>query len=97
MDLCLHLVRRDHGAEAAARTARLAVMPLERAGGQAQFIVHEPPAADDSTAMGALLLWIDNNVHKELSLPASVLREHFAGIVGTSPLAYRRSFGPGRP
>jgi methylphosphotriester-DNA--protein-cysteine methyltransferase len=24
---------------------------------------------------------------------ASVLREHFAGIVGTTPVAYRRSFG----
>jgi transcriptional regulator GlxA family with amidase domain len=41
-DLCLHLVRRDVGAEAAAAVARAAVMPLERAGGQAQFIVHEP-------------------------------------------------------
>ena len=39
LDLCLHIVRRDFGAEVAARTARLAVMPLERAGGQAQFIV----------------------------------------------------------
>jgi transcriptional regulator GlxA family with amidase domain len=35
-DLCIHLVRRDLGAEAAATVARLAVMPLERAGGQAQ-------------------------------------------------------------
>jgi transcriptional regulator GlxA family with amidase domain len=35
LDLCLHLVRRDHGAAVAAETARIAVMPLERAGGQA--------------------------------------------------------------
>jgi transcriptional regulator GlxA family with amidase domain len=28
---------------------------------------------------------------------ASVLREHFAGIVGTSPLMYRRSFAAARP
>ncbi len=152
LDLCLHLVRPDLGAQAAARTARLAVMPLERAGGQAQFIAHEPPTVNDNTAMGPLLLWIEKNVHKELSLPviapqaamstrtlsrrfveqvgttpaqwiaaarvrraqqllettilsveevavhsgfrsASVLREHFAGIVGTTPVAYRRSFG----
>ena len=32
-DLCLHLVRRDLGAEIAAEVARAAVMPLERAGG----------------------------------------------------------------
>ena len=45
-DLCLHLVRCDLGAETAADVARAAVMPLERAGGQAQFIVHETPVSD---------------------------------------------------
>src|SRR4030095_12505176 len=49
-----HLVRRDHGAAVAAQTARASVMPLERAGGQAQFITHEPPAAE-GTRLGALL------------------------------------------
>jgi transcriptional regulator GlxA family with amidase domain len=152
LDLCLHLVRRDLGAEIAANSDRLAVMPLERTGGQAQFIVHDPPTANDKTAMGPLLLWIEKNVHKELSLPviarqaamstrtlsrrfvervgatpaqwvaaarvrrvqqllettglsieevaarsgfrsASVLREHFGGVVGTTPIAYRKSFG----
>ncbi|CUS37007.1 GlxA family transcriptional regulator [Candidatus Nitrospira nitrificans] len=34
LDLCLHLVRCDFGAEIAIRAARAAVMPLERAGGQ---------------------------------------------------------------
>jgi transcriptional regulator GlxA family with amidase domain len=58
LDLCLHLVRRDLGAEIAAHTARLAVMPLERPGGQAQFIMHEPPTVNDKTAIGPLLLWI---------------------------------------
>jgi transcriptional regulator GlxA family with amidase domain len=54
LDLCLHLVRRDLGAAVAAHTARLVVMPLERAGGQAQFIVHDAPAMNDRTAMGLL-------------------------------------------
>jgi transcriptional regulator GlxA family with amidase domain len=151
LDLCLHLVRRDLGAEIAARTARLAVMPLERAGGQAQFIVHEPPNISDDR-IAPLLLWIDQNLEKELSLPriarqaamstrtlsrrfiervgatpaqwvaharvrraqqllettglsveevathsgfksGSVLRQHFSGFVGTTPLAHRRNFG----
>ena len=61
-DLCLHLVRRDLGAEIAARAARAVVMPLERAGGQAQFIVYEQPAVVES--MGPLLLWIEQNVRK---------------------------------
>src|SRR4029453_17711213 len=49
-DLCIHMVRRDLGADIAASVARLAVMPLERAGGQAQFIEHAPP----SDAPGAM-------------------------------------------
>jgi transcriptional regulator GlxA family with amidase domain len=151
LDLCLHLIRRDFGAEIAAQAAREAVMPLERAGGQAQFIVHEPPSIADNTAIGPLLIWLERNLDRELSLPtiarraamstrslsrrfreqvgatpaqwvvttrvrraqrllettglsveevatdagfrsASVLRQHFSRIVGTPPIAYRRSF-----
>ncbi|HEU4538663.1 MAG TPA: DJ-1/PfpI family protein, partial [Polyangiaceae bacterium] len=55
LDMCLHLVRRDHGQAAAARAARLAVAPLERAGGQAQFIHHEAPAS--SASLAPLLDW----------------------------------------
>jgi len=73
LDLCLHLVRRDLGAEAAAAVARAAVMPLERAGGQAQFIVHEPPAADH-TSIGQLLTWIEQNLRRDLSLPVIARR-----------------------
>jgi transcriptional regulator GlxA family with amidase domain len=43
MDLYLNIVRRDHGASVAARVAKAAVMPLERFGGQAQFIEHKAP------------------------------------------------------
>lgn len=43
LDLCLHMIRNDHGSAVAADAARIAVMPLERDGGQAQFIVREPP------------------------------------------------------
>ena len=93
LDLCLHLVRRDLGAEAAAEVARDAVMPLERAGGQAQFIVHEPPAGDH-TSIGQLLTWIDQNLQKDLSLPViarraamstRTLSRHFRAQVGTTP------------
>jgi transcriptional regulator GlxA family with amidase domain len=69
MDLCIHLVRRDLGAQAAAETARAVVMPLERAGGQAQFIVHEPPASG-ATAMEPLLAWLEQNLGKDLPLHA---------------------------
>jgi transcriptional regulator GlxA family with amidase domain len=92
-DLCLHLVRRDLGAKVASEVARAAVMPLERAGGQAQFIVHEPPAADPSS-IGQLLTWIVENPSTDLSLPViarraamsiRTLSRHFRAQVGTTP------------
>ena len=68
MDLCLHMVRRDHGAAVAAHGARLAVMPLERAGGQAQFIAHEPPRVDGAS-LEPLLRWMEAHHGEALSLP----------------------------
>ena len=49
LDLCLHMLRQDHGAAAAAEAARLAVVPLERHGGQSQFITHPPPSSSART------------------------------------------------
>jgi transcriptional regulator GlxA family with amidase domain len=92
-DLCLHMVRQDLGAERAAFVARAAVMPLERTGGQAQFIAHEQ-APRDATSMGALLAWLDQNLSGDLSLAAIARRaamsarslsRHFRARVGTTP------------
>lgn len=92
MDLCLHLIRRDHGASVAASVARAAVMPLERSGGQAQFIEYKPPEASDS--MGPLLIWMERNLKQSLSLSTiarhartsiRTLSRRFAEQVGMSP------------
>src|SRR2546423_300595 len=45
IDLCLHLIRRDHGAAAANTRARALVAPPQRQGGQAQFIERLRPDA----------------------------------------------------
>jgi len=51
VDLCLHLIRRDHGTEVANHVARYCVVPPWRDGGQAQYIErHVPPRSDESTA-----------------------------------------------
>lgn len=51
VDLCLHLIRRDFGVEAANHAARGCVVPPWREGGQAQFIEHPVPAGSgQSTA-----------------------------------------------
>jgi transcriptional regulator GlxA family with amidase domain len=47
IDLCLHLLRRDHGVEAANRAARQTVVAPHRSGGQAQFIERAVPPSDD--------------------------------------------------
>ena len=45
IDACLHILRREHGAEAANATARALVVAPHRAGGQAQFIEYPVPAS----------------------------------------------------
>jgi transcriptional regulator GlxA family with amidase domain len=73
--------------------ARAAVMPLERAGGQAQFIVHESPAVD-GVSIRSLLEWLEQNLGKDLPLPAvarraamstRTLSRRFREQVGTTP------------
>ncbi|MGE0218212.1 GlxA family transcriptional regulator [Mycolicibacterium sp.] len=71
LDLCLHMVQRDHGAAVAAIAAKLAVMPLHRSGGQAQFIVRNqlPVSVIGSrTELDAVLEWIEQNAHRDLTL-----------------------------
>lgn len=92
MDLCLHMLRKDHGAAAAARASRLAVVPLERSGGQAQYIVHEPPGSTSSLA--PLLEWMNRHLNRELDLATlarragtstRTLSRRFREQIGTTP------------
>ena len=46
VDVCLHLVRQDHGSEVANQVARCCVVPPWRDGGQAQYIEQPGPGAD---------------------------------------------------
>ncbi|WP_037766629.1 GlxA family transcriptional regulator [Streptomyces sp. FXJ7.023] len=68
LDLCLHMIRRDYGSAVAAHAARLSVMPLEREGGQAQFIVHDYPPAPQGSALEPLLTWLRDNLARDLAL-----------------------------
>ena len=95
-DLCLYMIRQDHGSTVAADAARVAVMPLERDGGQAQFIVHEPPGADGAS-LEPLLRWMEVNAHRALTLDeiavqaatsARTLNRRFREQTGTTPLRW---------
>lgn len=95
IDLCLHLVRRDYGAALAASAARLSVTPLEREGGQAQFIEHRLPTSEQKP-LSRLLEWLEENLDDESitlsmiarrgALSVRTLSRHFKQHTGTTPL-----------
>jgi len=98
LDLCLHMVRCDHGSAVAADAARVAVMPPVRDGGQAQFIVHERPGAD-GLSLEPLLRWMEENAHRRLTLgeisaraatSTRTLNRRFREQTGTTPLRWLR-------
>ncbi|MFF5707247.1 GlxA family transcriptional regulator [Streptomyces sp. NPDC012794] len=67
VDLCLHLLRRDHGSEIANRVARLCVVPPWREGGQAQYIERPMPEPDAATT-AATRSWALRHLDEPLSL-----------------------------
>jgi transcriptional regulator GlxA family with amidase domain len=69
IDMCLHLVHRDHGAAVAADASRLAVAPLHRDGGQAQYIVR-PSAHTAEVGLDTVLEWLETHAHEDLTLAA---------------------------
>ncbi|MFD5466779.1 GlxA family transcriptional regulator [Kitasatospora sp. NPDC127059] len=96
LDLCLHLVRRDLGAGIAAATARRTVMPLQRDGGQAQFIEH-PVLGGATAALQPTLAWLERNLHRRLTLADIAghaalsirsLNRRFRAQTGTTPLQW---------
>lgn len=69
VDLCLHVVRRDHGSEVANTAARYCVVPPWRDGGQSQFIDRPlPESSDGSTA--ATREWALRHLGEPLDLAA---------------------------
>jgi transcriptional regulator GlxA family with amidase domain len=95
IDLCLHMVRQDYGAAVAAQTARLSVVPLERTGGQSQFIVQEPAASSPDIA--PLLTWLLEHLSEPITLEmiaqqsqtsTRTLSRYFKAQTGTTPLQW---------
>ncbi len=85
IDLCLHLVRADHGVEVAGRVARRMVVPPHRDGGQAQYVDRPlPPAAD--TGLAATRTWMLDR----LAAPLTV--EAMAAHASVSPRTFARRF-----
>ena len=151
IDLCLHVIRCDLGAEAVNVVARRMVVPPHRDGGQAQYVQAPVPACSKEDPIAGALDWAVEHLDEQLTVEAmarhvamsprtfarrfrdvtgttphqwllrqrvlhaqrllestddsiemvaarcgfssaSVLREHFTRIAGTSPVTYRRTF-----
>jgi transcriptional regulator GlxA family with amidase domain len=67
IDLCLHLVRRDHGTAVANAVARHMVVPPWRDGGQAQFIERTVPAGAGATTSD-VRSWAEAHLHERLDI-----------------------------
>jgi AraC family transcriptional activator FtrA len=94
LDLCLHLVRRDHGAAVANAAARRLVVPPHRPGGQAQFVT-TPIAEPRERPLSEVLAWAAQRLDRPLTVEDLARRAHlssrhlarrFRAAMGVTPL-----------
>jgi AraC family transcriptional activator FtrA len=80
IDLCLHIVRLDYGAEIANMLARRMVVPPHRDGGQAQF-VQEPVPAEGVLAdpFADTLIWVQEHLDEPVSVAQLASRSAMSG------------------
>jgi transcriptional regulator GlxA family with amidase domain len=96
IDLCLHVVRADHGAEVANAIARRMVVAPHRSGGQAQFIDQPVPVTRDSM-LQRTQTWVLERLHEPLTVEAMArhantsvrhFTRRFQAEFGTTPLKW---------
>ncbi|MFE2992202.1 GlxA family transcriptional regulator [Streptomyces sp. NPDC059262] len=96
LDLGLHVVRRDHGAEIANAVSRRLVFAAHRDGGQRQFVERPVPAVPDES-LAPLLAWAQERLGEPLSVAGlaahaavspATLHRRFRAELGTTPLAW---------
>ncbi|MFX2607438.1 transcriptional regulator FtrA [Enterobacter mori] len=86
IDLCLHVVRRDYGMEAANRVARRLVIPPHRDGSQTQQLSRPVAQLRESQRLGQLFDFL----HQHLALTHTV--DSLARRVGMSQRTFLRRF-----
>jgi len=96
IDLCLYIVRSDHGMAVANEASRSLVVAPTRSGGQAQFIERER-LDDDGERLARVLAWASENVTKPVDVATLARRammsertfnRRFRERTGTSPAAW---------
>jgi transcriptional regulator GlxA family with amidase domain len=98
LDLCLHVIRSDHGARAASRIARHTVIAPHRDGGQAQFIERPvEPVTPGIPRLAPTLAWAAERLDQPLTVadmarhacvsPRTFARR-FRSETGTTPIQW---------
>lgn len=97
LDLCLHLVRQDHGATFANAVARRLVVPPHREGGQAQFVERPVISTPEDDRLSRSMDWALMNLDHPITVPElaematmsprTYLR-HFSRATGTTPIRW---------
>src|SRR6185437_5702992 len=81
IDLCLHVVRSDHGAAVANEVARRMVVPPHREGGQTQYTTPLPRprlASERIDSLAPILEWARARLHEPLTVPRLARRAHLS-------------------
>ncbi|MFJ6940940.1 GlxA family transcriptional regulator [Streptomyces sp. NPDC101132] len=95
IDLCLHIVRRDHGSAVANEVARRTVVPPHRDGGQAQFIDRPVPAAGAASTTAARD-WVLERLNEPLRLSDMARREAVSVRTFTRRFREESGLSPGQ-
>ncbi|WP_432133608.1 helix-turn-helix domain-containing protein [Streptomyces sp. bgisy154] len=96
LDLGLHVIRQDHGAEVANAVSRRLVFAAHRDGGQRQFVERPVPEIRDES-LAPLLAWAQERLGEPLTVAGlaaraavspATLHRRFRSQLGTTPLAW---------
>jgi transcriptional regulator GlxA family with amidase domain len=94
IDLCLHLIRREHGSAVANALARRMVVPPHRDGGQAQYVEAPVPRTADAPTLEPLLSSLVTTLDRDHTVESLAARAHmssrtfarrFRAETGTTP------------
>ncbi|MBJ7593827.1 MAG: helix-turn-helix domain-containing protein [Candidatus Dormibacteraeota bacterium] len=94
IDLCLHILRKEHGATVANAVARRMVVPPHRDGGQAQYIEAPMVEHDRGDDLAVVLDWVQANLNKPFgvdhlarraNMSLRTFNRRFAATTGTAP------------
>jgi AraC family transcriptional activator FtrA len=94
IDMCLHVVRTDHGAAIANQVARRLVAPPHRDGGQAQFVA-APVATSEDSRVHDVIAWASQQLGQPITVATMASRAHmsqrqftrrFREVTGASPM-----------